>query len=124
MLLRTYFIDTKLKSVNILIKMGLCFRRSVLISFLHPTFMKIGKFEILFYVIFYFDDLHLQIIEGISPKASAENSSAQWDIFLFVNWRSHVSIYFLPFLLKYLVKSNTFKILPNVGTHYIFIGGH
>ncbi len=39
-----------------------------------------GKFEILF---FYFDDLHLQIIESISPKASKlENLSAQWAIFL------------------------------------------
>ncbi len=31
-----------------------------------------SKFEI--------DDLHLQIIENISPKASVENSSAQWAI--------------------------------------------
>ncbi len=30
---------------------------------------------------FYFDDLHLQIIESISPKASVENSSVQWAIF-------------------------------------------
>ncbi len=30
----------------------------------------------------FFDDLHLQIIASISPKASVENSSAQWAIFL------------------------------------------
>ncbi len=30
------------------------------------------------------DDLHLQIIASISPKASVENSSAQWAIFLFL----------------------------------------
>ncbi len=29
---------------------------------------------------FFFDDLHLQIIESISPKASVGNSSAQWAI--------------------------------------------
>ncbi len=37
-----------------------------------------GKFEILFYLFIYFyflDDLHLQIIESISPKESVENSS-------------------------------------------------
>ncbi len=33
---------------------------------------------------FFFDDLHLQIIESISPKASVENSSAQWAIFLMI----------------------------------------
>ncbi len=27
------------------------------------------------------DDLHLQIIESISPKASVENSSANWAMF-------------------------------------------
>ncbi len=32
----------------------------------------------------FFDDLHLQIIQNISPKASVENSSAQWAIFLIV----------------------------------------
>ncbi len=70
----------------------------VLISFLHDaTFMKIGqndsvhelarmlqassKFNFRYLFIFYFDDLHLQIIESISPKASVENSSAQWIIF-------------------------------------------
>ncbi len=30
-----------------------------------------------FILFFYFDDLHLQIIESICPKASVENSSAQ-----------------------------------------------
>ncbi len=30
-----------------------------------------------------FGDLHLQITESISPKASVENSSAQWAIFIF-----------------------------------------
>ncbi len=33
-------------------------------------------------LIFFFDDLHFQIIASISPKASVENSSAQWAIFL------------------------------------------
>ncbi len=37
--------------------------------------------EIQFFIFFYFDDLHLQLIESISPKASVENSSAQWAIF-------------------------------------------
>ncbi len=70
--------------MNILIKQ-VCTSVIVLISFLHSTFMKIGeiipltkmlqassKFNFIF-----FDDLHLQIIESISPKASVENSSAQ-----------------------------------------------
>ncbi len=40
----------------------------------------------------FFDDLYLQIIESIDPKASVENLSAQWAIFL-------TSIYFRhPFL--------------------------
>ncbi len=48
--------------------------------------MKIGEndsaHEIrFFFVFFYFDNLHLQIIESISPKAPVENSSAQWAIF-------------------------------------------
>ncbi len=29
------------------------------------------------------DDLHLQISESISPKASVDNSSAQWAILIF-----------------------------------------
>ncbi len=36
----------------------------------------------------FWDNLHLQIIASISPKASVENSSAQWAIFflfLFIN---------------------------------------
>ncbi len=37
------------------------------------------KFRIWFFFFFY--DLHLQIIASISPKASVENSSAQWAIF-------------------------------------------
>ncbi len=42
-----------------------------------------SKFDIQFYFLFfYFDDLHLQIIESISPKVSVDNSSAQWAIFL------------------------------------------
>ncbi len=69
----------------------------VLVSFLHATFMKIGenysaheharmlqassKFDFNFFNFFYFDDLHLQIIESISPKVAVENSSAQWVIF-------------------------------------------
>ncbi len=67
----------------------------MLISFLHATFMKIGendsahelakmlqassKFNFIY--LFIFDDLNLQNIESISPKASVENSSAQWAIF-------------------------------------------
>ncbi len=46
--------------------------------------MKIGEndptHEIWFFNFFLIDDLHLQIIESISPKASVENSSAQWAI--------------------------------------------
>ncbi len=37
-----------------------------------------------FFLNFFFYDLHLQIIESISPKASVEKSSAQWAILLFV----------------------------------------
>ncbi len=33
---------------------------------------------------FFGDDLHLQIIAIISPKASVENSSAQWAIFFII----------------------------------------
>ncbi len=35
-----------------------------------------------FFVFVSFDDLHLQIIESISPKASVDNSSAQWATFI------------------------------------------
>ncbi len=45
-------------------------------------------------LIFYFDDLHLQIIASISPKASLENSSAQWAIFLFNWYMNLIFIYF------------------------------
>ncbi len=31
--------------------------------------------------LFFGEDLHLQIIANISPKASVENSSSQWAIF-------------------------------------------
>ncbi len=41
-----------------------------------------GREHFLFIQNFIFDDLHLQIIASISPKASVENSSAQWGIFL------------------------------------------
>ncbi len=35
----------------------------------------------------FFDGLHLQIIENISPKVSVENSSAQWAMFfLKIQW--------------------------------------
>ncbi len=60
----------------------------VLISFLHATFMKIGENDSAHELCenaagnFKIDDLHLQIIESISPKASVENSSAQWAIFI------------------------------------------
>ncbi len=44
-----------------------------------------SKFDFIYlFIYFYFDDLHLQIIESISPKASVENSSAQWAI-CFIN---------------------------------------
>ncbi len=33
------------------------------------------------HIVVFFDDLQLQIIESISPKAYVENSSAQWAIF-------------------------------------------
>ncbi len=50
--------------------------------------MKIGEndtaYELaIFLIFFYFDDLYIQIIESISPKASVENSSAQWAIFFY-----------------------------------------
>ncbi len=35
-----------------------------------------------YFIVYFVDDLHLQIIESISPKASVENSSAQCAIFL------------------------------------------
>ncbi len=38
-----------------------------------------SKFDFIY--LFFFDDLHLQIIESISPKASVDDSSAQWAIF-------------------------------------------
>ncbi len=49
-----------------------------------------------FYIYFVFDDLHLQIIASISPKASVENSSAQWAIFIKKS--------FVPNLIKYFCK--------------------
>ncbi len=72
------FID--LVSTNILLAMlgfplsqkgnaDFCFKPSWLLFF--------NLFRISFY---FFDDLHLQIIASISPKASVENSSAQWAI--------------------------------------------
>ncbi len=42
-----------------------------------------SKFD--FILFFYFDDLHLQIIETIFPKVSVENSSAQWAIFFIIH---------------------------------------
>ncbi len=39
------------------------------------------KFYFIYLFIYYFDDLHLQIIESISPKASVTNSSAHLAIF-------------------------------------------
>ncbi len=68
--------------MNILIKTLVCTSVIVLISFLHATFMKIrkndsahelakmlqasSKFDFIYFL--FFDDLHLQIIESISPK--------------------------------------------------------
>ncbi len=81
--------------MNILIKTGFYFGQSVYIIFTWSVFEKkrkgllsriceniVDTFKILFclILIFYFD-LHLQIIEIISPKASVENSSALWAIF-------------------------------------------
>ncbi len=40
--------------------------------------------NLILFILNFFDDLHLQIIESISPEASAENSSAQWAIFLII----------------------------------------
>ncbi len=42
-------------------------------------FQASSKFNFILFL--FFDDLHLQIIESISPKASVKNSSAQWAIF-------------------------------------------
>ncbi len=39
-----------------------------------------SKFDFIYLFIFYFDYLQLQSIKSISPKASVENSSAQWAI--------------------------------------------
>ncbi len=39
------------------------------------------KFDFIYFL--FVDDLHLQIIESISPKASVETSSAHWAIFYF-----------------------------------------
>ncbi len=54
-----------------------------------------------FILFFYFDNLHLQIIESFSPKESVENSSAQWDIFfhkhLIKNKYIHKICYFLSY---------------------------
>ncbi len=45
----------------------------------HEMLQASSKF---YFILFYFfDDLHLQIIKSISPKASVENSSAHWAIF-------------------------------------------
>ncbi len=82
------------KSANILIQTGLYFCHSV--DIISPSYvMKIGEnysahelakilqasSKFYFILFFYLDDLHLQIIESISPKASVENSSIQWVIF-------------------------------------------
>ncbi len=69
--------------MNILIKKGLFFRHSVdIIStcYIYKNRRKCSRNFILFNFLF-FVDLHLQIIESISSKASVENSSAQWAIF-------------------------------------------
>ncbi len=82
------FID--LVSTNILLAMlgfllsqkghaDFCFKLSWLFCFIYS--------ELHFY---FFDDLHLQIIASISPKASVENSSAQWAIFLYNNITHHI----------------------------------
>ncbi len=42
--------------------------------------------------LFSFDDLHLQINASISPKASVENSSAQWTFFVVVVVDLHLQI--------------------------------
>ncbi len=40
-----------------------------------------GTFVFIQNLIIFFDDVHLQIIASISPKASVEHASAQWAIF-------------------------------------------
>ncbi len=39
-------------------------------------------------MVFFIDDLYLQIIDNISPKTSVENSSAQWAILII--WQSYI----------------------------------
>ncbi len=39
---------------------------------------------------FFFDDIHLQIIESISPKVSVDNSSAQWAILIIIIGPPHL----------------------------------
>ncbi len=43
------------------------------------------------FIFLFFDDLHLQIIESISPKASVENSSAQWVISFNISGNEQIS---------------------------------
>ncbi len=48
--------------------------------------------------IYFFDDLQLQIIKAFSPKASVENSLAQWAIFLILEysiWCDSNNIFYL-----------------------------
>ncbi len=57
-------------------------KNGMLISVLSPA----GYFLFFYseFDFFFFDDLQLPIIANISPKASVENSSAQWAIFFFI----------------------------------------
>ncbi len=74
----------ELKSVNILIKMGLYFRHSVdIIStcYVYENRRKWLRSRTCNFLK-NFDDLYLHVIKSISPKASVENSSAQWAILL------------------------------------------
>ncbi len=55
----------------------------MIILFVMPRTTGRGVFFFFFRIrIFFFDGLHVQIIASISPKASVENSSAQWAIFI------------------------------------------
>ncbi len=109
-----------------------------------------GKFEIRFYYYNFFNDLNFQIIESISPKASVENSSAQWAIFyLFFIIGSHKygiyaaqNLWLIPFGLCQILPppppaptSNSYcqatnwllihsmQLLININTFFIYIPG-
>ncbi len=87
------------------------------------------KFRIWF---FFFYDLHLQIIANISPKASVENSSAQWAIFFWKEYYTpikmmHKGLNILPikdihkfYTIKFVCKYQNCQ-LPIIFNHYFII---